>query len=215
MKNEQKNQYGVIVSLLLKSGTVSEKQVKHAERISQKLATPTPLINVLKDLGFISDELVRKALIDTKLSIRIGELLVELGHLAEDDLTAAFNIQKEREQELKLGEILIKYNFIDEKIFNRILSIQLGFPLIDVNMSLVDKALFSKIPIKTIIEYQFVPIKTTDGAVLVAFADPLDKKSIEVANKFLGGTVSPAIAEKKSLSDTIKLLTSLASRQNR
>lgn len=45
---------------------------------------------------------------------------------------------------------------------------------------------------------------------LVAFADPLDKKSIEVANKFFGGSVSPAIAEKKSLSNTIKLLTNLA-----
>ena len=211
MKTEQKNEYGEIVSLLLKFGTVSEKQVKHAERIRQKLATPTSLINVLKDLEFVSDEMVRKAMLDTRMSIRIGELLVELGHLSEDDLTAAFNIQKERETDLKLGEILIKYNFIDEKLFNRILSIQLGFPLIDINVSLVDKVLFNKVPIKTIIEYQFVPIKTTDGAVLVAFADPLDKKCIEIANKFLGGKVSPAIAEKKSLSDTIKLLSSLAS----
>ena len=99
---------------------------------------------MLKDLGFVSDELVRKALTDTKLSIRIGELLVELGHLSNDDLTAAFNIQKEREQDLKLGEILIKYNFIDENLFNRILSIQLGFPLIDVNISLVDKVSFQQ-----------------------------------------------------------------------
>ena len=46
----------------------------------------------------------------------------------------------------------------------------------------------------------------------MAFADPLDKKSTEVANKFLGGKlVSPAIAERKSLTDTIKILTSLAS----
>ena len=210
MKTEQKYEYGEIVSLLLRFGTVSEKQVKHAERIRQKLATPTSLVNVLKDLGFISDELVRKAMMDTRMSIRIGDLLVELGHLSEDDLVAAFNIQKEREKDLKLGEILIKYNFIDEKIFNRILSIQLGFPLIDVTVSLVDKALLNKVPIKTIIEYQFVPIKTSDSAILVAFADPLDQKSIEVANHFLGGKVSPAIAEKKSLSDTIKLLSSLA-----
>ncbi len=210
MRTEQKNKYGEIVTLLLKFGTVSEKQVEHAERIRQKLATPTSLINVLRDLDFVSDELVRKAMLDTRMSIRIGDLLVELGHLSEDDLAAAFNIQKERDTDLKLGEILIKYNFIDEKIFNRILSIQLGFPLIDVNVSLVDKALFNKFPIKTIIEYQFVPIKTSDGAFLVAFADPLDKISIEVANKFLGGKISPAIAEKKSLSDTIKVLSNLA-----
>lgn len=210
MKNDNQIEYGAIVSLLLQSGTVTEKQIKHAQRVRQKLATPFTLLNVLKDLGFVSDELVKKALMDTRLTIRIGELLVELGHISEDDLTAAFNIQREREKNLKLGEILIKYNFIDENLFTRILSIQLGFPLIDVNMSLVDKELFSKIPIKTIIEYQFVPIKTTEGNFLVAFADPLDKKSIEVAEKFIGAKIGPAIAEKKSLANTIKLLKNLA-----
>lgn len=210
MKNDTKPKYGEIVSLLLKSEMVSEKQVKHAERIRQKLATPTSLVNVLKDLEFISDDLVRKAMMDTRLSIRIGELLVELGYLSDDDLTAAFNIQKEREKDLKLGEILIKYNFIEEKVFNRILSIQLGFPLLDVNISLVDKTRFKKVPIKIIVEQQFVPIQTDGDAILVAFADPLDPKSIEIAKEFFGPQVSPAIAEKKALVETIKLLTNLA-----
>jgi len=210
MGKEKKVEYGEIVSLLLKSEMVSEKQVKHAVRIRQKLATSTSLVNILKDLGFVSDELVRKAMMDTRLSMRIGELLVELGHLSENELNSAVNIRKEREKELKLGEVLIKYNFIDEKIFNRVLSMQLGFPLIDVNMSLVDKVLFSKVPINTIIEHQFIPVTTTDGSVLVAFADPLDKKNIEIANKFFGGKVSPAISGKKSVADTIKLLANLA-----
>ena len=199
MGKEKKNEYGEIVSLLLKSGMVSEKQVKHAVRIHQKLTTPTSLVNILKNLGFVSDELVRKALMDTRLSLRIGELLVELGHLSEIDLNSAVNIRKERERGLKLGEILIKYNFIDEKIFNRVLSMQLGFPLIDVNMSLVDKVLFKKVPINIILQHQFIPVVTTDGSVLVAFADPLDKKNIEIANKFLGGKISPAISGKKSV----------------
>jgi len=210
MKNEKNDAYGVIVSLLLNSGAVNKQQVQHAERIRQKLATPTTLVNVLKDLGTVTDDLVRKALTGTKLSIRIGELLVELGHLSGDDLTAAFNIQKEQEKDLKLGEILIKYNFIDEKTFNRILSLQLGYPLIDINMSLVDKTLFKKVPIKTIIEHQFLPIKTTDGSVLVAFADPLDHICVDIAKRFLGNKLGSAIGEKKSLSETIKLLSNLA-----
>lgn len=210
MTNSQKTEYGEIVSLLLQSGAVSEQQVKHAERIRKKLATPTPLINVLKDLEFVSDEMVRKVMTDNRLPIRIGELLVELGHLSEDDLNAAFNVQKEQEQNLKLGEILIKYNFIEEKLFNRILSIQLGFPLIDVNVSLVDKTLLAKVPIKIINEHQFLPIKTGEEGAFVAFADPLDKKSIDIAQKFFGTRVAPAIAEKKALADAIKLLTNLA-----
>ena len=209
MATKKSSEYGEIASLLLQSGMVSENQIKHAERIRAKLATPTPLLNVLKELGDVSEEMVRKVMMDTRLTIRIGELLVELGHLSEDDLNAAFNIQKEREQELRLGEILIKYNFIDEKVFNRVLSIQLGFPLLDINLSLVDKTLVSRVPIKIIIEHQFLPIKSSDNAVLVAFADPLNKKSIEVATRYLGGQISPAISEKKSLNDTIQLLVNL------
>lgn len=212
MANEKNSEYGEIASLLLQSGMVSDKQVKHAERIRAKLATPAPLLNVLKELGDVSDEMVRKVLLDTRLTIRIGELLVELGHLSEDDLNAAFNIQKEREQDLRLGEILVKYNFIDERVFNRVLSLQLGFPLVDINLSLVDKVMVGRIPMKTLVEHQFLPIKNGTGtATLVAFADPLNKKSVEIAKKFLGGQISPAISEKKALSDTIKLLANLTS----
>lgn len=210
MVNEKKSEYGEIASLLLQSGVVSEKQLKHAERIRGKLATPAPLINVLKELGDVTDETVRKALVDTQLTLRIGELLRELGYLSEDDLNAAFNIQKEREQELRLGEILIKYNFIDEKVFNRVLSIQLGFPLVDVNLSLVDQTAASRVPIKVIVEHQFLPIKHGDKINYVAFADPLNKKSVDIARKFLGGQINPAIGEKKAIADTIALLANRA-----
>lgn len=211
MANEKDSGYGIIASLLLQSGMVSEKQLKHADRIRRKLATPSSLLNVLKELGNVSDEMVRKVLMGTNSNIRIGELLVELGHLAEGDLESAFRIQQEQDKELRLGEILIKHNFIDEKLFNRILSIQLGFPLVDVNMSLVDKNLASRVPMKILVEHQFIPLKTTEKAVLVTFADPLDRKSVEIAKRFFGATLAPAISEKKAIIDTLKLLANLLS----
>jgi len=210
MSDEKKNEYGIVVSLLLKSKLISLPKVQHAQRIRQKLSTPTSLLNVLKDLGEVSDDLIKKALFNNKLPIRIGELLVELGYLSDEDLQAAFNIQKEKEQALKLGEILIKYHFIEEIVFNRILSIQLGFALVNVNMSIVDRDLFNRVPIKLILQHQFLPIKSEAKSTLVAFADPLDKKSIAVAESFFGGRVSPAITEKQSLIDTIKLLANIS-----
>lgn len=211
MEKTKISSYGEIVKLLLKLNLVNDKQVLHAERIRSKLATPVPLLNVLKDLEVITDEMIRKAMLDSASSIRIGELLVELGYLSETDLTAAFNIRKEKEKDLKLGEILIKYNFIDEKLFNRILSIQLGFPLIDVNMSVVDKKQFKRIPLRVAMEHNFVPILTDDDSQLVAFNDPLDKKSVTIARKCLGTDFRYAIAEKKALQDTIRLLANLES----
>lgn len=205
--------YGGIVKLLLSLNLLDSKQILHAERIRSKLSTPVPLLNVLKDLNVISDETIRKAMLDRGSCIRIGDLLVELGYLSESDLTAAFNIQKEKEKDLKIGEILIKYNFIEEKLFNRILSIQLGFPLIDVNVSVVDKKQFKRIPLRVAMEYNFVPILTDDDSQLVAFSDPLDKNSINVARKCLGPDFRFAIGEKKALHDTIKLLANLQSGQ--
>ncbi len=77
MKKDPENKYGEIVTLLLKSGLVSSKQVAHGQRIHSKLATPVPLLNVLKDLNVVTDEMVRKSLMESGLSIRIGELLAK------------------------------------------------------------------------------------------------------------------------------------------
>lgn len=198
--------YGEIVNLLLASKALQEKDVLYAERIQSKLATRQPLLNVLKDLRLVTDETVRDTIQSSHLSIRIGELLVELGYLSPDDLTAAFNIQKETEKDLKLGEILIKHNFIDEKLFNRILSIQLGFSLVDPTITEIDKDLVSRAPLKVLQNNRFVPMKTTTGSTVVAFNDPTDQEALLAAKRLFGFEIKPAVANKKTLSDSLRLL---------
>ncbi len=206
MKQESRKIYGEIVGLLLKAEQITEKQVLHAERIRSKLATPVSLLNVLKELKIVSDEMVHKALLGSSSPIRIGELLIELGYLSENDLEAAINIGKETDVGLRIGEILIKYNFIEEGLFNRILSMQLGFPLVEVNTATIDRERFRRIPAKVVEELQFVPLLTGDGSTLVAFSDPLDAKGLAAARKAFGDGMLPAIAEKKALAETIRLL---------
>jgi type IV pilus assembly protein PilB len=206
MTENTRKKYGEIVSLLLASKAIQEKDVQYAERIRSKLTVQQPLLNVLKDLKLISDDSVRDAIQNTQMTIRIGELLVELGYLAPDDLTAAFNIQKENEKDLKFGEILIKYNFIDEKLFNRILSIQLGFPLVDPTITAIDKDLVAKTPLKTLTNQLFLPLKTESGPTVVAFNDPTDKEALLAARRLFGTEIRPAVADKKTLRDSLRLL---------
>ncbi len=205
-----KKKYGEIVTLLIESKSIQEKDVQYAERIRSKLTVQQPLLNVLKDLKLINDETVRETIQNTHLSIRIGELLVELGYLTPDDLTAAFNIQQESEKDLKLGEILIKHNFIDEKLFNRILSIQLGFPLVDPTITAIDKDLVAKVPLKVLNNYGFLPIKTDSGPTVVAFNDPTDKDALLAARRLFGSVIKPAVTDKKTLRDSLRLLSNEA-----
>ncbi len=198
--------HGVIVGLLLQAKMLQEKDVLYAERIRAKLTVPEPLLNVLKDLKLITDEAIHATIAGSQLTLRIGDLLFELGYLNADDLEAAFKIQQEREKELKLGEILIKYNFIEEKLFYRILSLQLGCPLIKTEISTIDKQLVAKAPLKILTANAFLPLKTSEGPTWVAFKDPTDQVALQAARQFFGTNIRPVIADRKTLLDTLKLL---------
>ncbi len=136
---------------------------------------------------------------------------MELGHLSEENLDAAFNIQQETEKGIKLGEVLTKYNFIDSRVFNKILAMQLGCSIHNPSLKSIDRRSLSKIPIKIIQENQFLPVKDKDDATLVVFDDPLDEKAQDLAKKFLGNNWQPAIGDRQILRETIQLIINEAS----
>lgn len=211
MTEQVKKTSSEIVDHLVTSKRLTLEQVTHAERIQQKLVTAKPLLHILKDLRMVSDATVNEVIRETRLSIRIGKLLVELGHLSPEDLEAAFNIQKETEPDLKLGEILEKYNFIDSALFNKILSIQLGYPLQNPTLSNINRKLLAKIPLKIVSQYQFLPITLDSDEDMVVFADPQDENVMRVAKKYFGNQFQAAIGGKQLLRETITLLVNEAS----
>lgn len=203
--SDRQEKYSDIISILLDEGAIAEKDVVYAERIREKLSTPQPLLNILKDLKKIDDEVIKACLRHTKKSVRIGDLLVELGHLSEEDLQTAFELQQEN-RELRIGEILVKYNFIEPHLINRILSIQLDYPLVQPSLSKVERGLLAKIPNKILEKYKFLPLQSQDTETLVVFSDPTDKDALKAAEKFVGAEILPAIGGQKEIDEIIGAL---------
>ncbi len=87
--------YTEIVDMLVQAGHLKENQVAYAQRVQAKLETPRGLLDVLKELEFITDEQVKAAIRENHLSMRIGSLLVELGYISGQALENAFQIQNE------------------------------------------------------------------------------------------------------------------------
>ncbi|MFZ5573367.1 MAG: GspE/PulE family protein [Thermodesulfobacteriota bacterium] len=197
------SQYGEIISILLKSSYLTRKQIEYAERIRKKLPTPKPLLDILKELKYITDERVREALRANRVSLKIGSLLLELGYIAEADLQAAFAHQLE-DKSKKLGEILVSHGFIDEKKLVEILSLQLGFPYIELEFTDIDRQLFASAPTKFYENHHFIPIRKEAENVLVAFADPLDQKDLDGARGIFGRKIIPAFALRSEITSTIE-----------
>ncbi len=85
--------YNELVVHLLKSGCLTGKQVEYARRVQAKLEASRPLLQIIKELEFIDEDLIKDAVRKNPVSMRIGALLVELGHIQADDLQTALGIQ--------------------------------------------------------------------------------------------------------------------------
>lgn len=194
---------GEIAGLLLMEKCLSEEQLGYARRVQSKLLSAKTLLDIIQELGYVTNEQIREVLRKNRVKIRIGALLKELGHISEADLMMALNLQKESRDKKKLGDILVEGGFIDERKFTEILSYQLGFPLIEVELKKIDRGTLSENSLRYCREYDLIPVGRENGNIVVAFANPLNSHSRQIAAKVFGKEFIPAIATKKSIRETI------------
>lgn len=193
--------HGEIIGVLLKDGCLTEDQVRYALRVQGKLISPRPLLEVVKDLKYVSDETIRDSIRKNRVSMRIGSLLVELGIISESVLEHAFAMQKDSGK--KLGEILVNSQLIDERIFLDALSMQMGFPFIEPEFTEIDRKLFLTAPARWYETHHFIPIRMEEGVPLIAFADPLDPHDLKGARDVFGAEYTAAISSHRAVREAI------------
>lgn len=199
-------EYGVIATLLLKENIISDKQLAYAVRVRSKLTSSKTMIDSLLELGYVTRDVLQETLRNNRVTIRLGDFLVELGYLRESDLKQALGMQAESNGKQRLGEILVDRGFIEERKLLEALSYQLDYPLIELSFLSIDRSLLSLIPLTICRELDIVPVRREESFVLMALSDPLDQKSHDSARKFLGDNIRFAIASKESIRDTITAL---------
>ncbi|MCK5348928.1 MAG: hypothetical protein KAJ25_06035, partial [Desulfobacula sp.] len=176
-----KEKLGKVIFYLLKEKHLSKENINYAKRIQKKLVPPKPLLDVLKELEYVNDEKITHAIKANRDNLKVGTLLVELGHISRKDLEDALRIQYEEKNKRKVGDILIDNRAIDEKSLIEMLSLQMGFPFLEPEFMELDHDLFNQVPYKLFMQNKFVPIKKKGDSVLVAFSDPLHKPTVDSA----------------------------------
>jgi type IV pilus assembly protein PilB len=197
---------GLIAAMLVKENIISDTQLAYAVRVRSKLTTPKTMIDTLLDLGYLTHEMLQDTLRNNRVTIRIGDFLVELGYLREADLQQALGIQAEAKIRKRLGEILIERGFIEERRLLEALSYQLGYPLIELSFVTIDRSLLSLIPLAVCRDRDIVPVWREGAFVLLALADPLDQLAHDCARKYFGDQVHFAIASKESIINNLNAL---------
>ncbi|MFC1533335.1 ATPase, T2SS/T4P/T4SS family [Thermodesulfobacteriota bacterium] len=123
---------------------------------------------------------------------KLGELLIETGLLAVEQLTEALKVQHETSK--RLGEILIEMKFISEEEMAFALAMQLRIPYIDLSDYSIKDNVIENIPREISRKFICVPIELDNNILNVAMADPLDLNMIKDLQFITGYNIQPSIS---------------------
>lgn len=134
---------------------------------------------------------------------RIGDRLVSMGLITEDQLNVA--LQEKKLSGKMLGTVLVELGFIDESTLTSFLAESSGFDVFDPKHTIVDGDALAKIEKKDALKLQVLPISFSETEVCVAMADPYDVVVLDTLRRFFpkGAQIKPLVTTPGTLSEAI------------
>ncbi len=132
----------------------------------------------------------------------LGEILMERGVLAREDLDRGLEIQRERGD--KIGRILVDLGFIAQKDLLLALSEQLGLPIAEIAGPPAITPETEQLSSRFLRQVRVLPLAVNGTTLRLAMADPLDFETLSVVRHATGLTVQPELATEAEILDAIE-----------
>jgi type IV pilus assembly protein PilB len=132
---------------------------------------------------------------------KIGELLVELELLSEEQLQAALLIHKKTAK--RLGQIFVEENMISEDVLIEVLSKQLGYTHVWLRKGLVDPNIVRLIPMDKAKLYCVIPMFKVNNDLTIATADPQAVFVFDELSKITHCNIKPILSRSSDILQAI------------
>jgi type IV pilus assembly protein PilB len=136
------------------------------------------------------------------MPLRLGDLLVKMSRITEQQLIEALKVQKNEGG--KLGEVIVKMNFITEKGILEALSDQFGIPQINLEQTEIDADVIPLIPLNTIRRFHIMPIRQVNNMLTIAISDPTKAFDLKEIKLLTGLDIEPLLASENAISKAIE-----------
>ncbi len=195
----------LIADLLVKAGHLTPDQVEYALRVWSKLPSPQPIVSILKQLEFISEEQIYATLQGSRVDIQLGTLLLEMGIVSDVELRTALAIKADQPDK-RLGEILRENHVLAEDELLSVLSLQLGFRYLEAEKLQCDRIAVGKARKQWFEKHGCVPVRDEDGSLMLAMLDPTESQLVKDAERIFGEPVVPCAARSYVIETAIRQL---------
>src|SRR5436190_23309899 len=127
---------------------------------------------------------------------RIGQIMVDLGFITDDQLELLLEEQKRRPGEL-LGKVAETLGYITEDQLVQALAEQMGMRVINLSETNVPPDVLAKITEPMAQLYRVVPIEFSDDTLTVAMCDPQKLTIRDELRTFLGYNIKAMVATER------------------
>ena len=124
---------------------------------------------------------------------KLGQILVDLGYLTEDQLWDVLETQKQSPGEV-IGQVAVRMELVTPEQVTEALAEQWGMPVINLAETNVPSKVLELVP-QTMAElYKIMPISLKNDILTVAMADPQNVSALDDLRNFLGYDVRGAVS---------------------
>ena len=136
-------------------------------------------------------------------NIRIGDYLVEEGHITPDQLREVLRAQKEASEPKKFGEVIVELGIMSDIKFAQALSAKLQIPFVDLNSVEVDGEIARMVPQDMADKHNVLAINKTGRRLTVATDDPVNFNILEDIKVKTGYDTIPVLATRSAIKKAI------------
>jgi len=136
-------------------------------------------------------------------NIRIGDYLVEEGHITPEQLQQVLQRQRESTDNKKFGEVIVEMGFMTDMKFAQALSVKLQVPFVDLNSVEIDGEIARKVPQDLAERNCVIAINMTGRRLTVATDDPVNFNILEDIKVKTGYDTIPVLATRSAIKKAI------------
>ncbi|MCD6416032.1 MAG: Flp pilus assembly complex ATPase component TadA [Planctomycetes bacterium] len=133
----------------------------------------------------------------------IGQLLLDKGLIEKEQIERGLEYQQRSSENLRLGEILVKFGYVTERDVLRCIGEQFDVPVVDLDEVRPEIEAVDAVPRSTASMHNILPLKKEHGCLTVALSD-LDLCTMDNLKFILNMDVKPALAPEQDIREAIE-----------
>lgn len=133
---------------------------------------------------------------------KLGQILIDLGYLNDDQLWDILEEQKQSPGEI-IGQVAVRMGQVTQEQVTEALAEQWGMPVVELSETNILPNVLEIVP-ETMAEiYKIMPISLKDNVLTVAMADPQNVAALDDLRNFLGHEVRGAVSTQAAVEEAI------------